>query len=90
LLSTLLALVQSPAADWILLFTTTFRANKTIGNPNQHRNDSEHADEMCTESCINSGYNPEKVANLYVVHCDETGADLNGKLHWIHCICDSQ
>ena len=27
-----------------------------------------------------------KVAALDVIHCDETGVDLNGKLHWMHCL----
>ena len=30
-----------------------------------------------------------KVSELRVVHCDETGADINGSLYWIHCICNA-
>ena len=32
----------------------------------------------------------KKVAALDVIHCDETGVDVNGQLHWMHCLCNSK
>lgn len=30
----------------------------------------------------------QKVAALSVIHCDETGVDIGGKLNWMHCLCN--
>lgn len=32
---------------------------------------------------------PQELNKKTVVHCDETGAGINGKLHWMHVICTS-
>jgi len=31
----------------------------------------------------------KKVAALQVIHCDETGININGKLNWLYCLCNS-
>ena len=31
----------------------------------------------------------KKAAALDVIHCDKTGVDVNGKLHWMHCLCNN-
>lgn len=30
----------------------------------------------------------QKIATLSVIHCDETGVDIGGKLNWMHCLCN--
>ena len=30
----------------------------------------------------------QKVAALSVIHCDETGVAIGGKLNWMHCLCN--
>ena len=32
----------------------------------------------------------DRVSKLKLIHCDETGVDINGKLNWLHCLCDSK
>ena len=32
---------------------------------------------------------PQILNQKPVVHCDETGVEINGKLHWVHVICTS-
>ena len=32
----------------------------------------------------------ERVSNLNIINCDETGMRVNGKLHWIHCLCNDK
>lgn len=32
----------------------------------------------------------ERVSGLSVINCDETGTRTNGKLHWIHCLCNDK
>ena len=32
----------------------------------------------------------QKVAALNVIHCDETGVDIGGKLNWMHCLCNDR
>ena len=51
----------------------------------------QHFLDNCAEETVSAADEiRRKVAALNVIHCDETGIDVNGKLHWMHCLCNDK